>query len=271
MDDILTDKDLSKMISDNKGAGAEELTPVEYFNGVKNAVQTMTTSSLTSFVNNCVLYANKYLRTGQLAALEKIKFYLQNAEKEHQLLDLDISLFVDREDIEEYIEKVSSKVIKIQELEAYEREIPDELVEKVEQTKGIFDVFYVVFTDYTGKVEKKVERERRSKDPILFGTFKDDASRLMANRFYYLGDWEDEYCDLTLDKMARESKTKLNKSIVQGITKDLDEIKQEISRLKRDPSNRRLHLEAKGKNTVKSGSKVFKKLLKTFSLKINKK
>ena len=37
---------------------------------------------------------------------------------------------------------------------------------------------------------------------ILFGVFKNNSN--VADRFYFLGDWVDEYCDLTLDKMVEQ-------------------------------------------------------------------
>ena len=55
-----------------------------------------------------------------------------------------------------------------------------------------------------------MEKERRDKDPILFGVFKNDTN--VADRFYFLGDWVDEYCDLTLDKMIEKYKEYNNES-----------------------------------------------------------
>ena len=95
------------------------------------------------------------------------------------------------------------------------REVPDDLVEVVTKTKDIFDAFYVVFTDYTGIEERKVDKERRDKDPILFGSFKNSTN--VADRFYFLGDWVDEYCDLTLDKLIVEYKDKVGKNPINDI------------------------------------------------------
>lgn len=102
---------------------------------------------------------------------------------------------------------------------------------------------YVVFTDYTGKVERTIEKERREKDPILFGTFQKqrgntrNSGNLINDRFYYLGDWEDEYCDLTMDKFLKEvGKEKLQ---VVGTPSDKEEIKTELERL--DDNLRRLN------------------------------
>ena len=103
-------------------------------------------------------------------------------------------------------------------------EIPDDLVETITKTKDLFDEFYVVFTDYTGKEERKVEKERRDKDPILFGVFKNSVN--VSDRFYFLGDWVDEYCDLTLDKMVEEYKAKKGKDIV--VTTEIPATSEEL-------------------------------------------
>lgn len=81
--------------------------------------------------------------------------------------------------------------------------------------KGIFDKMYIVFTDYTKREERRVEAIKREKDPILFGTFQDAATRTVVERFYFIGDWTDEYCDLTLDKMVAVVKEKADKDIVK--------------------------------------------------------
>lgn len=114
-----------------------------------------------------------------------------------------------------------------------EREIPDEIVELIGEIKDKFDQLYVVFTDYTGKVEKQIEKERRDKDPILFGTFQNQSNRTVIDRFYYLVDWEDEYCYLTLDKMVNETEKAGKRNIVKSIStpQDIEELKKQIGSL----------------------------------------
>lgn len=94
-----------------------------------------------------------------------------------------ITTFIYRDDIEEYIDNIAKDTVKIIELENYEREIPDEIVAIIEQVKDKFDQLYVLFTDYTGKVERQVEKERRQKDPILFGTFQNEKQELLLTDF----------------------------------------------------------------------------------------
>lgn len=182
-----------------------EITPSQYFDHLKNAKQNITNAQLKDSYGVFLKLGEKYTKLGQKESLKKLCFLANTLIKEEKLIDLGVTTYVYKDVIEDYIENVASKTVKIVELSRYMREVPDDLVETIEKTKDIFDEFYIVFTDYTGKEERKVEKERRDKDPILFGCFKN--SRNVGDRFYFLGDWIDEYCDLTLDKMIDEYKS----------------------------------------------------------------
>lgn len=211
----------------------ENKTPQEYFDYLKGKKVKVTDLELQNVYENGLRLLNKYETTGQIAAMKKLIFQLDTIEKERELIKLGVDTFVYKDDIETYIDDIAKNVVKIIELCRYEREIPDEIVETVSKTKHLFNQYYIVFTDYTGKVEKQVAKERREKDPILFGTFQDDANRTMVDRFYFLGDWVDEYCDLTLDKMVAEIKNKKDKDIEMKIStpKDIEELKAQINNL----------------------------------------
>lgn len=180
----------------------EQITPSQYFDFLKDAKKTITTNALKESYGVFLKLGEKYSKLGQTESLKKLCFLADTLKKEEKLIEMGITTFIYKDVIEDYIENVSDKAVKIVELSRYMREIPDELVEVVEKTKDVFDQLYVVFTDYTGAEERKVDKERRDKDPILFGVFKNN--RNVADRFYFLGDWVDEYCDLTLDKMIEE-------------------------------------------------------------------
>lgn len=77
------------------------------------------------------------------------------------------------------------------------------------------DVDDFIHMVYTKREERRVEAIKREKDPILFGTFQDTATRTVVERFYFIGDWTDEYCDLTLDKMVAVVKEKADRDIVK--------------------------------------------------------
>ncbi|WP_368900779.1 hypothetical protein [Oceanobacillus oncorhynchi] len=208
----------------------EEYSPSEYFVMVKDKKNKSSDQMLNRVYDNCLNLLNKYKVTGQTSAAKKMIFHLETIEKEREIIKSGINTFVYKDDIEEFIENVANDVVKIIELEKYEREVPDEVIQDFEKVKHLFDQCYVVFTDYTGKIEKQIEKER---DPILFGTFQDKDSRTVVDRFYFIGDWEDEYCDLTLDKMVNQMKKSKNTNIEMTINtpEDIDNFKEQLSKL----------------------------------------
>lgn len=210
-----------------------ELSPSEYFEQVKERKNHITDEDLRKVYDNCLELLNKYKIAGQKKGMKKLMFHLECIEKEREIVKMGINTFIYRDDIEEYIDNVAKDTVKIIELENYEREIPDEIVNLIAEVKDKFDQLYVVFTDYTGKIERQIKKERREKDPILFGTFQNQADRTVIDRFYYLGDWEDEYCDLTLDKMVNETEKTGKRNIIKTIStpKDIEELKEQLNSL----------------------------------------
>lgn len=208
-----------------------KMTPQEYFDAVKDRKHTITDEQLKVVYDNCLEMLNKYKITGQTKGMAKLIFHLDCIEKEREIVKMGIDTFVYRDDIEFYIDNVADDIVKIIDLESYEREIPDEIVAVIERVKDKFDQLYIVFTDYTGEVERQVQAERRSKDPILFGVFQSEKTRSVIDRFYYLGDWVDEYCDLTLDKMVNESAKAGRRNITHSIKtpEDIEELREQLS------------------------------------------
>lgn len=182
-------------------------------------MNTITNDYLINMNNRVVEMAEKYQKTGQVEGLKYLMFLHKTLEKEFQLIEMGIDRFVYESDIIKYIEEISDKSVKITELKYYKREIPSDIVSIIENTKGIFDELLVVFTDYTEEfsdatINEQIEKE---KDPILFGVFYNEETGDIVERYYFLGDWVDEYCDLTLDKMIAETMDKTSENIEHGI------------------------------------------------------
>lgn len=198
----------------------KELTPYEYFKKVKDSVKEINNEDLTKMYTLATELMDKYKTFGQEKAEKKLAFHLRTLLKESNLIELGINKFVYKDDIINYIDKISNKPVKIIEMKNYPREIPDDMIDIVSKTKNIFDEFYILFTDYTdGELLKEVEKER---DPIMFGGFCTKNRDMVAERFYYLGDWIDEYCDLTLDKLMQETSKDIVKTI--SIPKNKEEL-----------------------------------------------
>ena len=109
-----------------------ELSPSEYFEQVKERKNHITDEDLQKVYDNCLELLNKYKITGQKKGMRKLMFHLECIEKEREIVKMGIDTFIYRDDIEEYIDNVAKDTVKIIELENYEREIPDEIVELIE-------------------------------------------------------------------------------------------------------------------------------------------
>ena len=205
----------------------KQITPSQYFEYLKGAKNEITTQALKDSYPVFVALAEKYNKLGQAESMKKLCFLVDTLTKEEKLIELGITTYIYKDVIEDYIMNVADKTVKIVELSRYMREVPDDLVETIEATKEIFDEFYVVFTDYTGREERKVEKERRDKDPILFGVFKNSVN--VSDRFYFLGDWVDEYCDLTLDKMVEQYRDTKGKEMT--VTTEIPSTSEELLEL----------------------------------------
>lgn len=250
------------------------ITPYEYFQNMKGKLQTMDDERLEKVYQNAIYLAERYNRTGQTKGLRKLKFHIESIIKEKQILDAGINKFVYRNDIEEYIQDVADKQVVILDLKSYERNLPDEIIEALEKVKDLFDEFYIVCTDYTGEMARRVQEERREKDPILFGAFLDREKNAINERFYYIGDWIDDYCDLTLDKMVAEMEEETGRNILNDmlpIPKTQEELQDQLNslNLKEDESTNsvKLTLISSSDDSTKKRSSFFTRIRTFFSKK----
>lgn len=225
----------------------EPVDPRFYFDQLKCKKQHNSDTQLDVIYSNCMLLMEKYNRTGQIDAMKKLLFHLDTIEKERKAIAAGIDVFVYLEDIKNYISQVGDKVVKIIELDRYEREVPDDVVAKYEKVKDLFTRFIVVFTDYTSQHLDKAKKERKERDPILFGMFqaKDGRDTVTAERCYFIGDWEDEYCDLTLDKLVSEMRPDLREKGEPTVFQlhdpaSLDEIRAKLKALEEEKNKGRM-------------------------------
>lgn len=112
---------------------------------------------------------------------------------------------------ERLIEFVSGcqKGLRLDWIKNFIRIIPSDLAQKkIDIDKlCVFDNYVILHYDPENKnnqwTKEEIQKElERRKDPILFGVI--DGS----NKLYYIGDWKDEYCDLTWDAIAEKIEEK---------------------------------------------------------------
>lgn len=151
-------------------------------------------SFYTSLVNNA-----KDL--GQVALVEKLM-----AERDVVLAELSMIKehsvkYITEEEVVAYYKKAKhSKHLHMTWIRNFARVIPQDAVDVKKQCDelGWFDNYVVLHFDRDGSsAEMTNEEKRRAKDPILFGLIQN------SRKLYFVADWTDDYCDLTLDKMLK--------------------------------------------------------------------
>jgi hypothetical protein len=151
--------------------------------------------------------------SGQTAFREKLVKNLVAVRAETRLLAMGLTRYLREETVVEFVKKCP-KGLRFDFIANFARVIPADLLalKAKADEHGIFDNYAVLHYDPQGKSWAETEKEKaKRKDPILFGLI--DGRRLL----YYIGDWTDEFCDLTLDQIADV----LGKSCVGQIPEDV--------------------------------------------------
>ena len=88
----------------------------------------LTIDALKNSYSVFIKLAEKYTKLGQTESLKKLNFLADVLSKEEKLIEIGVTTFVYKDVIEDYIENVADKTVKIIEMSRYMREIPDDLV-----------------------------------------------------------------------------------------------------------------------------------------------
>ena len=204
---------------------SDSITPSIYFDYVKELKNKLDETEYAVIIDNALTMLEKTKKTGQTEMAKKLAHQVELAMREVDAAKKGFDIFVYRKDIETFIDKVEKKAIKIIELSRYTRDIPDEKLDDITKAKEIFDELYIVYTDYSLKDTKKVAKARRDKDPIVFGAFFDKTSDkedsiYVEDRLFFITDWVEDNCDLTLEEIVRKTDDKLGKNITYKVPTD---------------------------------------------------
>jgi hypothetical protein len=137
-------------------------------------------------------------KSGQTALYERLVVGLNAYAKETHLIAIGMTKYIEEADIVRFY-KQSKKGLRLDWICNYIRTVPTEIIDKKVRADalGVFDNYAVLHYDPQAKSFAETEREISArKDPILFGLIKG------RRQLYFVGDWTDELCDLTLDQIA---------------------------------------------------------------------
>ena len=190
----------SKKIQQNKEKKiANKFDVIKFFSDVKLSAEDEATKyrdRLAEYVN-CIGIAEK---SGQIALKEKLFNNLVINKYETILFSKGLVKAVTEETIVK-LAKDSPKALALDYIQNYIRNIPISVIKKkleIDQLE-IFDNYVILHYDPKGvsyAQTNKEKEEKKKRDPIMFGVIEG------STKLYYIDSWEDEYCDLTWDKMV---------------------------------------------------------------------
>lgn len=172
------------------------LTIQEFFRSLKNSADELKVVDERAKGYEAAL--SKARAAGQVALCETLELGLQSMRAEAQLVALGLVKYLDEEKVVEFVKR-AKRGLRLDWVANFGRVIPDAVMDakKRADERQVFDNYVVLHYDPDKKswVETNAEMAAR-RDPILFGVLTG------KRRLYYIGDWVDEYCDLTLDQIA---------------------------------------------------------------------
>lgn len=213
----------------------EELSPAVYFDHVKSSKKKFNRDDQQLVLDQTLTMMKKCKITGQTEMAKQLAYRANLALRELDAANKGFDIYVSRKDVEKYVDQIEKKSVKVIELRNYTREIPDEHIEKIELAQNIFDELYIFFTDYTMEETKKVAKERRKKDPIVFGAFIDkldgETKPYVEDKMFFICDWVEENCDLTLEQIVNLARNKDKKEITYRVesVEDIEAAKRLIN------------------------------------------
>ena len=172
-----------------------------FFDDVKNSVNYINKDDIDEILGKYNLILNDAKTNKQTALVEKIEDYASVLKTELILCGSKFNRYITEDSLVKFhdIASVHEKYktgLCLTYVKNFVKIIPNEVTKlkcEADELK-VFDNYVVLHYDYNGKA---VEKTKKEKDPILFGVIKD------SNKLYYIGDWIDEYCDLTLDVIIK--------------------------------------------------------------------
>lgn len=230
------------------GSAVQVLSAKLYFKFIKSKLTKVQQEKLKAKLGKLSSLIEYSKGTNQLALYEESAKKILEVVKEQEAAILGIDYFVTKDIIDKHTNSVRDKVIRFKKLAEFPRIIPKNVRVRLKslQEKELFDEYHILYTDYTAPSEeiKSTKQKIIEKDPILFGSFN-----IMPEKFYFIADWQDEYCDLTFDKLV-DKVSKLDSDFTIPAIANLDE--KYVQNLKKEIIERQEKLKATNARNFKA-------------------
>lgn len=202
----------------------------KFFESIKQSASNFDKKSIDEILSKYSGVIQNAKDNNQIALVEKLTKYVSVLKDELTLSVSKFNKYLTEADIVKFHETASvhgkyNTGLRLTYIKNFIKIIPSDITDlKIEADKlKVFDNYVILHYDYdnSGVAETDAEIEKR-KDPILFGVIKNSTN------LYYIGDWVDEYCNLTLDVIIKKLGKKsvkavtpksINKNLMENITK----------------------------------------------------
>lgn len=183
----------------------KEIPVDEFFGKIKK--NTKEIAIIDTMVDKYKKSIEKARKFGQIALAEKLEDNIEIVQREILAVTNGVTQYLEKVQVDKLMAK-SSKNIELTFIKNFTRPIPEKFLEKVEklQADNVFDDYVVMHYDPKNENSELTKKEiEKKKDPILFGLIHGSTN------MYFIGDWVDEYCNLTLEEAVAiiEDKTKV--------------------------------------------------------------
>ena len=174
-----------------------EFDVIDFFTKVK----TTTKESTEEYVNRITKYIraiNMSIETGQVALREKLLREMVANKYDALLVAEGYYHVIKEEQIVDFIKKCE-KGLALDYIKNFTRPVPAEVGAAIKKANAleVFDNYVVLHYDPEKTAYKETAKEEnKRRDPILFGVIAG------SSKLYYITDWVDDYCDLTLEKFV---------------------------------------------------------------------
>ena len=175
---------------------------VLFFNDIKNNIKTLDKSIIDTIINNYKIALVSAEENNQIALKENIIDISNLYKMESILCASSFNRYINETDVIDFYNKASKHEklntnLKLTYIKNFIKPIPKEVSDKRKESDDlcVFDNYVIMHYDYNNTASKDTKEEiEKKKDPILFGVISG------SNKLYYIADWIDDYCDLTLEK-----------------------------------------------------------------------
>lgn len=189
---------------EKKEEAVYELDIIKFFDQVKLTSK----ESAKNYVDRIKPYMIALKRAndmGQTALAEQLSAQIFNNKYESLLQAEGFHYKISEEQLVSFVKK-TEKGVRLDYIKNFTRNIPDEVYEKKTKADSVFvfDNYCVLYyapdlKSYKLTKEEEERIRRKKSDPILFGMING------SHNLYYIADWIDEYCDLTLEEFIKVS------------------------------------------------------------------